>query len=162
MMESSESSSYHMTKCKIIYLNNKAIIMKMSLTKFHAQVLNAPVRNQQWSWGSENDEGIFLRVWLHEVENGKAIVRNIHQKKSAGLTERERHLNSLRQGKPAYAVILRSKDPKAEKNSIESYDQVIYPITKIEKDSLGIIWAEIDMNSPISPKIVNRLEVKDR
>lgn len=136
--------------------------MKMSLTKFHAQVLNAPVRNQQWSWGSENDEGIFLRVWLHEVENGKAIVRNIHQKKSAGLTERERHLNSLRQGKPAYAVILRSKDPKAEKNSIESYDQVIYPITKIEKDSLGIIWAEIDMNSPISPKIVNRLEVKDR
>lgn len=107
---------------------------------------------QQWSWGSENDKGIFLRVWLHEIENGKAIIRNIHQKKSAGLTERERHLSSLNQGKPGYAVILRSKDPLAEKNAIESYERVIYRITKIEKDSRGVIWAEIDMDSPISPQ----------
>ena len=123
----------------------------MTLTQFHAQTLNAPVRNPQWSWGSENDKAVFLRVWQHEIRDGKAIVRNIPLKKSAGSTEREKHLGALREGKSGYVIMLKSKDPLAEKNVIESYDHVVYPITDIATGIDGIVWAEIDLSHPVKP-----------
>lgn len=124
----------------------------MNITQFHAEVLNASVKNQQWSWGSENDHAIFLRGWYHQLQGGKVQVQSIQDKPSAGLNERIRHLEACKQGKPGYMVLMQARDPKAEKLSIRQFDQVVYPIIKIATDLEGVTWAHINCLEPVSPR----------
>lgn len=42
-----------------------------SISAFFAENLNAPLANVQWSWGAENEKGVYLRIWAIEVDGTK-------------------------------------------------------------------------------------------
>jgi hypothetical protein len=83
----------------------------VAISTFFRDVLGAPLQNTRWSWGAENQEGVlFLRVWADERETVRGVDR-IHilgrdwSRSSAGLPERERQVERLRQGAEAYGVL---------------------------------------------------------
>lgn len=73
--------------------------------------------NNLWSWGASNDQFIVLQVWQDEYEKtdeGRAFfVRKgrIQDYSSLGFSERLRHLEEHRLGKPCYLLVCRAKDP---------------------------------------------------
>ena len=92
------------------------------------QRLGAPLNNVQWSWGALRSDGtLFLRVWQDETKqmnDGRRFVRLANHRAyqgaatNLGYSERLAHLEALREGAAAYAVICRAKDVNSRPRAI--------------------------------------------
>ena len=102
--------------------------MAMKINAFFEQQLNAPLYNHVWSWGAINRSSgtIFLRVgsvWIDTYVDGKEWAVLLHpkwlEKPNGGLNERMQHLDLMRDGMPAYAIVVEFN----EHGKISSFDQ---------------------------------------
>src|SRR4051812_22212864 len=90
----------------------------MSINRFFQEVLGANLKNARWSWGAVEplSNRVFLRVWEDEIEHDdgveRILVRRRHPRtNSAGYSERDRHIELIRSGAPAFGVLCRAADP---------------------------------------------------
>jgi len=130
----------------------------LPISEFFRQILNAPLRNRIWSWGAvrESDGAIFLRCWsdkIIEIDGGHAIEvlrlgKNLPRRKP-GRVERERHVELLKSGHVAYAVVLTAMDVRAAPRRIQTYnDQSLFRLgATVEKD--GAIYAMLVREVPV-------------
>jgi hypothetical protein len=100
----------------------------MKINAFFEKRLQAPLYNHVWSWGAISRKSgiIFLRVgsWsIDTYDDGKDWALLLHPdwlaKPSGGLTERMQHLDMMRDGTPAYAVVVDFN----ENGKISSFDE---------------------------------------
>ncbi|MFI2812100.1 MULTISPECIES: hypothetical protein [Microbulbifer] len=108
----------------------------MNITSYFSEVLNAPLANPQWSWGSENTTNVFLRTWTPEkvADNKVFVVDLAADDPRLGQAERIRQVESIRAGKRGFIVMLTPLDPDAESYRIGAYDEVVYPIISLEQE----------------------------
>ena len=105
-----------------------------SVTTFFAS-LGAPLVNPRWSWGAlrRSDGTIFLRVWqdLKLIEDGQSLMlldgRNADIQDALGYKERQRHIESIRNGARCFLVMCTVDDPKASPRKIREFnDQEVF------------------------------------
>lgn len=133
-----------------------------SMSAFFKEDLNAPLANVQWSWGAENEKGIYLRIWASEViedeeRNSKALVLGqINTDTRLGQKERLRQINSIKEGKPGYVVVITSHfETEDGAWRIDEYNECVYAIESLnEKD--GSIYANVNFNAPIYPAYIGQ------
>lgn len=144
--------------------------VKLPITKFFSDVLNAPLQNHVWSWGSETDQAVFLRVWDDEVrDDGRVVlIKEANDSESSrweseqrlGWKERKRHLKAAASGKAVYGVLLRHKvdkegNPLHGAGCIAWYDdKAVYPLNDIVIEG-GETTAQLDKSMA---KQINALE----
>ncbi|WP_076605772.1 MULTISPECIES: hypothetical protein [unclassified Sphingobium] len=132
--------------------------MSVGLGK-HFAFLNAPLRNSRWSWGSERDDGtIVLRVWQdqrHQAD-GKNYVRLTHHEAytddpdNLGHRERVTHVERVKGGATAYAVMCTPKDAMARPREVGSFDRRELILLGELREIGGNIWGEIAGRVPVS------------
>jgi len=103
----------------------------LSQTEFF-QSLGAPLQDFRRSWGGvrAGDSAIFLRVWQDETRriDGKLYTMITARKWFAddpanfGNSERLRHVEAIRAGASAFAVMCLAEDPSASPRTIRSFD----------------------------------------
>ena len=116
------------------FYNKIEIKMAVSISTFFETKLRAPFHNVVWSWGSENESAVFLRVWQHGTKrvNGETLVCVLSAEDNAvsedsdsraGLKERKKHIEAVKEGKPCYGIMC-LKNPKVSRGagSIKSYN----------------------------------------
>ena len=97
---------------------------KLTITQFFED-LDAPLTNQQWSWGAARSDGaVFFRVWEDEIVGNEVLLLGPHRpaNQKHGLTERYDHIARVRAGAPCYLVVLTAVDPRVSPRTIESFD----------------------------------------
>lgn len=119
--------------------------------------LGAPLRNVQWSWGAEREDGaVFLRVWQDETvaKDGKRYIRLVNHRAyesdpaNLGYQERLEHLSAIAAGAEAFAILLRAVDPKARPRSIAGYNsREVFPLGEVIQID-GDDWAEFGARIP--------------
>jgi len=114
-----------------------------------------PLTNIQWSWGSSVGNDVVLRCWQHQtikVNNKKYIeVLKVDENyKSAGLPERQRHLDEIKNGAAAYIVIITCDDITAKKWRIKDTVQAVFKTGGVIKNN-NIEYMEL----------LDRIELRD-
>jgi len=120
----------------------------------HFNDLEAPLKNQRWSWGSissHDTEMVILRVWKDEVkeEDGYSQVlltskSKFEGKNKPGYEERKEHIKIFNQFRKGYVVICEAQDIRARSRAIRSYDPtVLFPIERITQDKNGDFWGKL-------------------
>ena len=97
--------------------------------------LNAPMKNQQWSWGAlrESDGALFLNVWADQsVKRDRSwyyrltdYVAYLNKSSDNGWCERLRHIELLSDQTrmaPSYMILCKVKDPLASPRSVDQFD----------------------------------------
>lgn len=108
----------------------------MNISEYFERVLEAPLKNRQWSWGAESDHAVFLRSWIPEYDGRRVYVLGDRDDYgSAGYGERIQHIESIKSGKPGYVVFLEPVDPKAKKWTIKRFEERVYPILSFEQEA---------------------------
>ena len=107
----------------------------MNISDYFARVLQAPLKNIQWSWGAENDHAVFLRSWIPEYDGRRVYVLGDRDDYgSPGYGERIQHINSIKSGKPGYVVLLEPNDPNADKWTIRRFEEKVRPVKSFEQE----------------------------
>lgn len=129
-----------------------------SLSDFFFNVLNAPLKNKQWSWGAENGNGVYLRVWKSELDGNNGLVYvDSPSDRRLGQLERQSHIQTIMQGKPGYAVLIDGEQSQNGIWRISGYDSNIYPIIAFcTVDKEGRLFAKIDLAQPIYPENIGQ------
>lgn len=120
----------------------------------HFKDLEAPFKNQRWSWGSISSHDtnmVILRVWKDEVkeEDGCRQVlltskSKFEGKNKPGYEERKKHIQIFNQFRKGYVVICEAQDIRATSRTIRSYDPtVLFPIEDITQDKNGDFWGRL-------------------
>lgn len=110
------------------------------ISAFFRHVLHAPFVSSRWSWGAvdERKRRVFLRLWRLDIEEraGTRWIRVLRLTSSErlGWKERKRHLDLVRLGYAAFAVVCDKDDPDA---------RVILGFDRGHLLKLGVI-AEVD------------------
>jgi hypothetical protein len=126
----------------------------MTISRFFADVLGAPLRNTRWSWGSVDDSAnrVFLRVWDDETDpfdgvDHILVLRPEGGRPSPGFGERERHLaRVLEGGATVFGVRCEAVRPVVEgrPRTIKSFDEEVLlrlgPLVRRSDD----VYARID------------------
>ncbi len=134
-----------------------------SISAFFSENLNAPLTNVQWSWGADNDKGVYLRIWADEVKDNKnAVFYYRPSDKRLGQKERHQHIQSIKQGKPGYVVLITDGHQSPGGTwRIGSYDECVYRISGLSDEDSGDVYADIDFENPIYPnEIGNEIDLK--
>src|ERR671931_353873 len=100
----------------------------MNITTFFETVLNARLTNPIWSWGGvDSYDRVFLRVWKDQIRrsaNGEIV--EVYWKNpnraSAGYNERGRHLDKIRHGAQAFAVVCTARETDDGGREIIGFD----------------------------------------
>ena len=131
----------------------------MSPTDFF-KYLGAPLANQRWSWGArrESDGALFLRVWQDETRKfeGKLYVQvTSHQwfkddQGNLGYVERLRHVDAIRQGAPAFAVMCVARDTNASPRVIQKFDRNDLFVGGALRQEDEEEWLELKGRKPVS------------
>ena len=114
----------------------------LGINAYFRDVLHAPVANIRWSWGSidERSRRVFLRVWRMEIEtlDGKRSIRVLSNKKTnrPGRSERIRHLELIRSGYAAFAVVCDKASQDAGRILGFDHDQLLRLGQVTEKDDV--------------------------
>ncbi|WP_394131932.1 hypothetical protein [Shewanella maritima] len=125
------------------------------MSVFFSENLRAPLSNVQWSWGAENQDSVFLRIWDEEVKNKHGLVYLNNGDKRLGQAERYRHIQSIKRGKPGYVVVILSGHESSNGTwRIDTYKECVYQIVDITTDEQGNIYAKIDFDTPIYPPYI--------
>lgn len=124
------------------------------ISQFFSHALNAPLSNVQWSWGSENNLGVYLRAWQVQADGDRIVICDVGPNDSRpGLSERLRQITSIKQGKPGYIVLITQR--RIDEDGawrIERYDECLYRILEIEPTLNEQITARVDFANPIYPE----------
>ena len=106
----------------------------MNISEYFEKVLEAPLKNRQWSWGAENGKAVFLRSWVPEYDGRRVYVLGERDDYgSPGYGERIQHIEAIKSGVPGFVVLLEPVDPTAEKWTIKRFEEKVYPITGFEQ-----------------------------
>lgn len=128
--------------------------MSLAISRHFAETLDAPLRNERWSWGSVSSllGGLVLRVWDHERDGASIqIFKERDHDKRPGQIERRRHLDDMIAGMPALAVVCVAKDPDSEKREIRSYDrQNLVRLGAPWRRNDGLWFASITATLPVA------------
>ncbi|EIZ1317394.1 hypothetical protein MOU92_004178 [Vibrio parahaemolyticus] len=129
-----------------------------SMSAFFAENLSAPLTNVQWSWGAENEKGVYLRIWAEEVKEKDGLVYlNTPSDTRLGQKERLRHIKQIEGGKPGYVVVITEGHESSSGTwRIDRYDECIYPILSFSRTETGDIYASIDFSSPVYPEFIGK------
>jgi hypothetical protein len=134
-------------------------LLENIVEQFYRVRLRAPLVNPRWSWGAvrESDQSVFLRVWQDEKIklNGRWYMRltaNAHfaaHPGTLGWQERRRHLELVKNGRPAYMVMREAVDPTADPRTIRDFnqDEVFVGGELVEHN--GDRWLELRSREPI-------------
>src|SRR5207245_4949832 len=127
-------------------------------------MLGAPPKNVQWSWGARRDSDgtVFLRVWQDEVEGSKGSyyvrVTNSQRAKKykeqnlqykLGYQERLRQVKLVRSGAKCYLIMCIAVDKDAVTRQIKDFDRErLFPAGKVveRKDDW---WIEVLPRVPV-------------
>jgi len=131
------------TECSIValYQNNTAITgcdfgVGMNISDYFEKVLEAPLKNIQWSWGAENGKAVFLRSWVPEYDGHRVYVLGDRDDYgSPGYHERIQHIESIKSGMPGYVVMIEPVDASLDKWTIKRFEEKVYPIKGFEQDA---------------------------
>ena len=91
--------------------------------------IGAPLHNERWSWGASNENFVVLRTWQDETKKyGDSLVVTIRYnweilKDRPGFKERERHIEEIQNGKPAFMIMCKAVDPTADPRDIQSFNK---------------------------------------
>ena len=131
----------------------------MSPTDFF-KYLGAPLANPRWSWGARRDSDgtLFLRVWQDETRkfDGKLYVQVTahdwfkNDQGNLGYAERVRHVEALRQGAPAFAVMCVAKDTNASPRVIQTFDRNNLFVGGSLRHEGAEEWLELKGRKPVS------------
>ncbi|HCH0717401.1 TPA: hypothetical protein NKO89_001398 [Vibrio parahaemolyticus] len=129
-----------------------------SMSAFFAENLSAPLTNVQWSWGAENEKGVYLRIWAEEVKEKNGLVYlNTPSDTRLGQKERLRHIKQIESGKPGYVVVITEGHESSSGTwRIDRYEECIYPILSFSRTKSGDVYALIDFNSPVYPEFIGK------
>lgn len=101
----------------------------MNISTFFRRMLQAPLRNERWSWGAVNRTTgqLLLRVWDDEKEDVDGVPCYLIKQDSWGSTsrgspERQRQIGMMADGTQAYGVLCVAKDTKAARRTIDTFD----------------------------------------
>ena len=107
----------------------------MNISEYFERVLEAPLKNRQWSWGAENDHAVFLRSWVPEYDGRRVYVLGDRDDYgSAGYGERIQHIDSVKSGKRGFVVLIEPADGWPEKRTIKRFEEQVRPIVGFEQD----------------------------
>ncbi|WP_438454562.1 hypothetical protein [Vibrio alginolyticus] len=129
-----------------------------SMSAFFAENLSAPLTNVHWSWGAENEKGVYLRIWAEEVKEKNGLVYlNTPSDTRLGQKERLGHIKQVKSGKPGYVVVI-TEGHKSSGGTwrIDRYEECIYPILSFNRTESGDIYASIDFSSPVYPEFIGK------
>lgn len=121
--------------------------LSMRINAFFRDVLHAPVANARWSWGSvdERTRRVFLRLWRMDVSSldGHQVIRALGSLRTnrPGWGERARHLELIRSGYAAYAVVCDKDSPEAGTIRDFDHDSLLRLGRVIDRD--GMLYLEI-------------------
>lgn len=127
---------------------------QLRINAFFRDVLHAPVANDRWSWGSVDEARrcVFLRLWAEDVEQQKDFstirVLGPRQTNSNGWSERQRHLELVRAGYDAYAIVC-EKGAKSS-TSIGSFDASQLSRLSAISDVGGDLYMKLSDRLPVS------------
>lgn len=125
----------------------------MGTEAFFREVLGAPVRNVRWSWGALHPAtgAVFLRVWEDQIRDGpdgrEVMVFYHGRSNSNGLSERQRHVDRIAAGFPAFGVICVAEDPSAPPpRKIANFDsQRLLALGELRDDPDDeVVWARVE------------------
>lgn len=127
--------------------------------------LNAPLRNNRWSWGSvrEEDETIFLRVWQdgHKKINDKKYVWiSRKQPKSGDIGEKERleHVLLIKnKSYKCYMIMCVAENIQASTRKIKSFNKKELFIGGEIVDLDDSYWIEIPMQRVPIQKLIDNI-----
>lgn len=125
----------------------------IGINAFFREVLHAPVANPRWSWGSvdERTRRVFLRLWGMDIDRfeGRQVIRVLGRLGSGrpGWSERVRHLDLIRGGYAAYAVVCDKDSPEAGVIRRFDHDSVLRLGRMIDVDDL--VYMEIAATIPV-------------
>jgi len=123
------------------------------INAFFKDVLHAPVSNIRWSWGAVDERArrVFLRLWRMDIANldGHQAIQVLGDWKTSshGLKERIRHIDLVRGGYAAYAVVC-DKDSQ-DAGVIRSFDRdtLLRLGQIIERD--GAVYLQVVESTPV-------------
>ncbi|MEP7187166.1 MAG: HNH endonuclease signature motif containing protein [Rhodanobacter sp.] len=119
----------------------------LRINAFFRDVLHAPVANVRWSWGAvdERTRRLFLRLWRTDIKTVLGIqqirVLSNSQINRPGRSERARHLELIRSGYAAFAVVCDKESPEAGSILGFDHDRLLRLGRVIEED--GVVSMEI-------------------
>ncbi|TWT72671.1 HNH endonuclease [Crateriforma conspicua] len=122
----------------------------MRINAFFEHRLRAPLFNHVWSWGAidTSSNRVFLRTNEEHLfdDNGEwALIYNPDWNKSNGHAERLRHIDAMRRGSRAYAVVVTFND----NGKISSFDdESLLRLGEIVEED-GLIYARVMATEPI-------------
>jgi|SRR5438132_7219749 len=128
-------------------------------------MLGAPLKNVQWSWGArrERDGTVFLRVWQDEIEtsNSSQYVRLTNFQKAKkyreqnnrdrlGFRERLEHVELVKNGAKCQLVMCIAVDKEAIPRKIKDFiKDRLFPAGKIVQRN-DDWWAELLPSVPVN------------
>lgn len=130
-----------------------ASVSSMRINAFFRDILHAPVANARWSWGSvdERTRRVFLRLWRMDIVDleGRQVIRVLGHLRSngSGWSERARHLELIRGGYAAYAVVCDKDSPEAGVIRDFDHENLLRLGCLIEQD--GMVYLEIAQILPV-------------
>ena len=144
--------NYLLTYLWRVFMNTK------SMSAFFTENLSAPLTNVQWSWGAENEKGVYLRIWAQEVKEKNGLVYlNTPSDSRLGQKERLRHIKQIEGGKPGYVVVITEGHESSSGTwRIDLYEECIYSILDFNRTENGDIYASIDFGSPVYPEFIGQ------
>jgi hypothetical protein len=129
----------------------------LSISEFFKIRLNAPLINTRWSWGalSQDKEKVYLSIWADEitVADGKTwvIILNNDLITSPAKQERIDHIDLIKNGLSAYALIKIAKDVTATPRDMKEFNSEYLRIIKNNffTDKDGRLIAELGDRLPV-------------
>ena len=128
----------------------------MNITQFFADTLHAPLLNPVWSWGAIDPHNrIFLRVWQDQIHPDAAgekveVFWKNPRRHSAGYNERARHIEAIRKGAQAFAVVCTAREtPEGGREIIGFANSVLFrlgPLSEDERRVYALITSRIPIN----------------
>lgn len=123
------------------------------INAFFRDALHAPVANARWSWGAvdERTRRVFLRLWRMDIATieGRQVIRVLgHARPSLpGWNERARHLELIRGGYSAYAVICDKDAPESRTIRQFNHESLMRLGHVIDRD--GMVYMEVAAMVPV-------------
>lgn len=125
----------------------------MRINAYFRDLLNAPVANARWSWGSvdERTRRVFLRLWRMDIDNLEEhrIIRVLGHRRTdrPGWNERARHLELIRKGYLAFAVVCDKDAPESGVIRGFDHDSLLRLGRVIDRD--GMVYMEVVESIPV-------------
>jgi hypothetical protein len=140
----------------------------LSLTEFFEKKLDAPMVNNRWSWGAVKPDGsaVYLSIWQDEIKRddpkdpkSPTWVNVLWDEKlwsdvseaSTARNERIKHVELIKSGTPAYALIKIAKDITMIPREMKEFnaDYLIVLKNNFRLTGAGILQAELGNRYPL-------------